>query len=183
MTKNTCWFNINTRTQKFKRSELKLKIHPAGFPTTFVDHSNTTTPNISSHLSLNMEATLSPSDSQACMTTWDITVVNNVLVIWMPSLRHCTAVKSKISLSAETFYRGKLRKTVCRYSNPKSYHEKRHIFRKHIWNSSNFFDIFSFFIFPCFAVEKVDRASSHFSKLFQTSKKKPNYIMAGFIRS
>ena len=94
-----------------------------------------------------------------------------------------SAVKSKISLSAETFYRGKLRKTVCRYSNLKSYHEKRNIFRKHIWNSSQFFDIFNFFSFPCFAVEKVDRALFLFSKLFQTSKKKPNYIMAGFIKS
>ena len=81
-----------------------------------------------------------------------------------------TAVKIKIGLSAETFYRGKLKKTVCRYSNPKSYHEKRHISRIHIWNSSNFFDSFSFLIFSCFAVEKVDRALFHFSKLFQTSK-------------
>ena len=69
-----------------------------------------------------------------------------------------TALIIKIGLTAKMFYCSKLRKTVCRYPNPNSNYVKRHISRIHIWNSSNFFDIFSFFIFLCFAVEKVDSA-------------------------
>ena len=42
-----------------------------------------------------MEVTLSPSDSQACITTWDSTAENKVLVIWMPSLRHSKHIQVK----------------------------------------------------------------------------------------
>ena len=42
-----------------------------------------------------MEVTLGPSDSQACITTWDSTAENKVLVIWMPSLRHGKHIQVK----------------------------------------------------------------------------------------